>query len=425
MGTRTMASIGQTAVCILFMGFAGTASGGSRGSEFDLTLTPAAGGMEGVGTARPQDPIAMLFANPATLTQLAGSNAFTIGVSYASPSIDASGLPTDLIGGPPGPAPLTGTFDGGSRIRELVAPHAAALQRFSPELVAGVGFTAVSGLGSDFRDVPGMPNLLADLKLFGANLVLGYEIAPGVSVGGAVVVGIGNLQVGLTESGAAVNNLGVGGHVGVTYDTGLLLLGVAYKAPLSIEYEHVIETAPNVFVDFTLEQAQEVQVGLSTTDRWWANSMVEVDFRYKNWDSADGYSSIWKDQYVVSIGGQHKLNTGYGGVFLRTGYSWGTQLTKGLSELGTSFGEITQIKNPGPGPASLPVTPTLLQLVQATATAGIWRQGVSFGVGWEIPNTQLRIDMNTSYAFDGEQRFGRFETESTIFTAGMGITWNF
>lgn len=149
MGRRTTVAVGQIAGRILLIAFAGSASGGSRGSEFDLTLTPAAGGVEGVGTARPQDPVAMLFANPATLTQLPGDNAFTIGVSYASPKIDASGLPTDLFGGPAGPAPLTGVFDGGSRIRELVAPHAAALQRFSPKLVAGIGFTAVSGLGSD------------------------------------------------------------------------------------------------------------------------------------------------------------------------------------------------------------------------------------------------------------------------------------
>ena len=375
MGTRTTVLVGQVAGCILFMAFAASASGGSRGSEFDLTLTPAAGGMEGVGTARPQDPVAMMFGNPATLTQLSGNNAFTVGVSYVSPQIDASGLPTDLFGGPAGPAPLTGSFDGSSRITELVAPHAAALQRFSPKLVAGFGFTGISGLGSDFRDVPGVPNVLADLKLFGAIMVFGYEVAPGVSVGGALVVGIGNLQAGLTESGAAVNNLGVGGNVGVTYDAGPLLLGVAYKAPLSIEYENAIETAPDVFSDLTLEQAQEVQVGISTTPRLWVNSMVEVDFRYKNWDNADGYSSIWKDQYVVSIGGQHKVNTGFGGVFLRTGYSYGSQVTKNQSDLGMSFGEITQLKNPGPGPASLPVTPTLLQLVQATATGGIWRQG--------------------------------------------------
>lgn len=381
--------------------------------------------MEGVGTARPQDPVAMLFANPATLTQLSGDNAFTVGVSYASPKIDARGLPTDLFGGPLGPAPLTGPFDGGSRIRELVAPHAAALQRFSPELVAGIGFTAVSGLGSDFRDVPGVPNLLADLKLFGANIVIGYKVAPGVSVGGALVVGIGSLQAGLTESGAAVNSLGISGNFGVSYDAGPLLLAAAYKAPLSIEYENAIETAPNVFSDLTLEQAQEVQLGISTTASLWVDSMIEVDFRYKNWDSVDGYSSIWRDQYVVSIGGQHKLNTGFGAVFLRTGYTYGSRLTKSQGDLGMSFGEITQLKNPGPGPASLPVTPTLLQLVQATATGGIWRQGVSIGVGWEVPNTKFRVDMNTSYAFDGEQPFGRFETDSTLFTAGMGITWNF
>jgi len=85
----------------------GLAVAGPHGSEFDLTLTPAAGGMEGVGIARPQDPVAMLFANPATLTQLKGSSAFTIGATFASPKLKARGQPTDLFGGRHRPARST------------------------------------------------------------------------------------------------------------------------------------------------------------------------------------------------------------------------------------------------------------------------------------------------------------------------------
>lgn len=403
-----------------------TAWAGPRGSEFDLTLTPAAGGMEGVGTVRPQDPVAMLFANPSTLTQLKGSNAFTLGATYASPQLDAKGEPTDLFGGPAASAPLTGNFKGESRITELVAPHAAAIQRFSPRLVAGFGFTGVSGLGSDFRDVQGVPNLIADLKLFGGNMVVAYELTSQWSIGATFTIGIGNLQAGLTESGGAVNNLGIGGSVGTTYDLGPVMVGAVYKSPLSIEYENVIETAPDVFSDMRLEQPQEVQFGIATSELFSHNSHVEADFRYKNWSDADGYSSFWKDQYVISVGGQHRVATSFGDVLLRTGYSYGSNLAKDANDLGNTFGDITQVKNPGPGPASLPVTPAFLQLAQATITDGWWRQSVSVGLGWEVPQMKnLRLDINASYAFDGEKTLGRFKADGSLFTAGMGFTWGF
>ncbi len=397
---------------------------GPRGSEFDCTLMPAAGGMEGVGTARPQDPVCMLFANPATMTQLKGNTTFTLGATYASPKLDATGIPTDLFGGPAAGAPLTGNFDGSSRITALVAPHAAVIQRLSDKIVVGFGFTGVSGLGSDFRDVPGIVNIIADLKLFGGNMVAAYKVSDQLSIGGTFTVGIGNLQVGLTESGAAVNNLGVGGSIGATFNGGPFVIGIAYKAPLEIEYENAVEVAPNVFSDLTLEQPQEVQIGIATSEALFKDTVIELDARYKNWDDADGYSSFWKDQYVVSIGGQHKLRTRMGAVFLRAGYSYGSTLAKDQEDLGNTFGEIGFVKSPT-GVGSLPVTPTFLQLAQATIANGHWSQSVSIGLGYEVPNTNMRLDVNTSYAFDGEETFGRFESDGSLFTAGMGITWEF
>lgn len=402
-----------------------TANAGPRGSEFDLTLTPAAGGMEGVGTARPQDAVAMLFGNPASLTQLQGKNEFLLGATFASPQLEAKGSPTDLFGGPAGAAPLTGFFDGESRIDELLAPHAAALHRFSPRLVAGMGLTGVSGLGSDFRDVPGIPNIIADLKLFGSNMTAAYQVTPQLSVGASFTIGIGNLQAGLTESGGAVNNLGYGGSVGATYDAGIAVVGLAYKSELDIEYENVIEVSPDNFQDLTLQQPQEIQVGIATGDSLMKNTVLEFDFRYKNWDNAEGYNSFWKDQYIFSVGGQHKVQTGIGNVFLRAGYSYNSEIAKDQEDLGTSFGKIRFVKNPGPGPASLPVTPTFLQLAQATIADGHWQQSVSIGLGYEIPTTNIRLDLNTSYAFDGEADFGRFHADGALFTAGMGLSWRF
>lgn len=412
----------------------GLAHAGPHGSEFDLTLTPAAGGMEGVGIARPQDPVAMLFANPATLTQLEGSTTFTIGATYASPDLDASGGPTDLFGGTAAAgtfnpmAALTGPFEGDSSFTTAVAPHAVVIQRLSDRLVAGFGLTGVSGLGSEWRNVANLPNLIADLGLFGTNMSAAYQVTDKLSLGATFTLGIASLQVGLTESSSTVHELGVGGSLGATYNAGAFVLGATYKSELSITYSGVIETAPDQFSDFELEQPAEIQFGIATSAGFSANTLIELDFRYKNWNSANGYSSFWKDQYIYSLGAQHKI----GNFYLRAGYSYNTAIAKNSENLGNSFGDITFVKNPGFGtgtdptqPPSIPITPTFLQLAQATIADGNWQQSVSLGLGYEVPGTKIRLDLNTSYAFDGTAQLGPFQAQGSLLTAGMGFTWLF
>lgn len=422
-------------VALFLLGLSsGLALAGPHGSEFDLTLTPAAGGMEGVGIARPQDPIAMLFANPATLTQLEGNRTFSIGATFASPNLKMTAEPTDLFGGTASAgtfnpaAALTGPVKGSSSTDALAAPHAVVIQRLSDKLVAGFGFTGVSGLGSDWRSVDNMPNLIADLGLFGANMSLGYKVSDRFSIGGTFTLGIANLEVGLTDSTGNTHQFSISGSVGMTYDAGAYVLGLAYKGPLEVEYKNVMETAPNVFSNFTLEQPQEIQFGLATGKDFSDKTIIEFDFRYKNWDNADGYSSFWKDQYIYSLGVQHQM----GNIYLRAGYSYNSEIAKDADDLGNSFGEIMFIKNPGFGtgtdptqPPSLPVTPTFIQLAQATIADGHWQQSISMGVGYDIPGMGIRLDVNTSYAFDGETDLGPFRADGSLFTAGMGLTFSF
>lgn len=433
MKNRLFAStVGSVIPFFLLILSSGLVQAGPHGSEFDLTLTPAAGGMEGVGIARPQDPVAMLFANPATLTQLEGKTAFTIGATYASPDLDARGGPTDLFGGTAEAgtfnpqAALTGSFADDSTFNDAVAPHAVVIQRFTDKLVVGFGLTGVSGLGSDWRNTPGLPNLIADLGLFGTNMSAAYQVTDKLSLGATFTLGIASLQVGLTDNSGTVHEFGVGGSLGATYDAGAVILGATYKSELGVTYENVIETAPNDFSDFELEQPQEVQLGIATSKAFSQNTLIELDFRYKNWDSANGYSSFWKDQYIFALGGQHKI----GNLYLRAGYSYNTEIAKDAEDLGNSFGDLFFVKNPGFGtgtdptqPPSLPVTPTFLQLAQATIADGHWQQSVSLGLGYDIPNTNIRLDLNTSYAFDGETQLGPFYADGSLFTAGMGLTW--
>ncbi len=415
-----------TGTLAAFLALALAPAGGEaapRGSEFDTTLGPASGGMEGVAVARPQDAIGMLFANPATLTQLGARNEFLLGAAFVSPDLDASGPPTDLFGGPPDQAPLTGAFDDDSRLDAALAPNAAALHRFGDDLVAGFGFTAVSGLGGDFRNVEGLPNLISDLKIFGANFGAAYQVTDAWSVGAVGTLGIGSLQIGLTNSGGAVNNFGVSGAVGTTYDLGPVVLGAAYKAPLSITYDQVIERAPDDFTDLELEQPQEVQLGIATTPAILPDSLIALEFRWKDWSSAETYSSFWDDQFLGAVGVQHRFGEGIGAVTLRGGYSYSSNILKDEDDLGSSFGDLETVAAPDQS-GSLPVTPTFLQLAQATVADGYWRQSISVGVGVQVLDA-LRFDVNGGYGFDGEETAGRFESEGSIWQIGGGLTWAF
>lgn len=414
---RFFSTLSLTIILIVMLFSTGRAEAGPRGSEFDLTLTPGAGGMEGVGIVRPQDPVAMLFGNPATMSQLNGSFAFTLGASYVSPDLEATNSSTN-----PNPFVAPGAH-GESDLTDAALPHAAVLHRVSPELVIGAGVTGVSGLGSDFRDEPGFPNLIADLKLFGANMVAAYQVTPSFSVGAALTLGIGALQAGLLENSASVNGFGIGGTLGATYDFGLLQIGGTYKAPMEIEYDKVVQTAPGTFDTLTLEQPQEVTFGIATTDLVWKKTLVELNYRFKNWEQATGYKDFWQDQHVVSLGAQHIFETSMGAIIGRIGYSYGSKLLKSGQDLGNSFAGVNTLNVPGLG--AVPISPQLIQAAQATITDGYWRQSISFGVGYNL-SKQVRIDANTSYAFDGEDtRVGSLEADGSLFTAGMGLTWTF
>jgi len=416
---RNSASYGV--IAIMLAATASTAAfAGPRGSEFDATIMPAGGGMEGVAAARSPGVLESLFTNPATLTQMRGTNEFTFGAAFVGPNLRAQGPATDLFGGPPNMAPLTGPFSAKSRNTLVAAPHAAFAQRINERLVLATGFTAISGLGGDFRNEAGLPNLISDLKVFGANAGFGYQASDRLSIGAAMTLGIGALEIGLTDSSGVVNDFGFGGSVGLTYDLGPVVFGAAYELPLSITYNDVLEVTPNQFDDLKIQQPQEVILGLGTSEAVSPDWHLALEFRYKNYGGASTYQDVWKDLYIYSIAGQRAFPVGHNELTLRAGYSYTSRI--GAETPGATFGGFTTVAAPdGSGP--LPVTPTFMQLAQATIANGHWRQSVSAGAGYTVSN--VRFDVHFNYAFDGDASFGPFTSNGDIYSLGMGITWNF
>jgi len=381
------------------------AHAGNQGSDLDISLTPAAGGMGGVGIVRPQDPVARQFGNPATLTQLDGQSGMTLGGSYLRVSARA-----DHDGS------ITGVpFSESSDATDYLLPEVAAQQRVTDDLVLGGGIHTITGLGSDFRTVSPAVEPIVELVVFGANFGGAYDVTDNLTIGASTTLGFGLLELGLTSNTGLTHSFGVRGSAGFTYDLGPIQVGGVYNSPMHLSFDNVTETQPDQFSDFDLEQPQEVGFGLATTPEVFDNLLLEANVRWKNWGGAEAYEDIWDNQVISAVGGQYTT----GPWALRLGYAYSTDLQK--DDVGNGIGDLDTLNVGG---QTVPVNAALIEFVQATLTQPFWQQQVSAGVGYEI-TANLRLDVQAGYAFDGDRTIGATDIEVNEFQTGAGFTWRF
>jgi long-chain fatty acid transport protein len=229
-------------------------------------------------------------------------------------------------------------------------------------------------------------------------------------------VAFGLLEFGLASNTAIQETFGVRGAVGLTHDLGPVMVGLTYNSELTLDFDDVTETAPRVFNDIELEQPQEIVVGLSSTPSLWRNLLIEANVIWKNWDNASGYQDIWEDNYTFALGGQYTIDKWK----LRLGYSYASDFKK--DDVGNSLAGITTLNVPGLG--VVPVTPPLVQFVQATLTQPYWQQQVSGGFGYALIDS-IQLDVQAGYSFDGERTIGGTRLDVNEFQAGVGFTWSF
>src|SRR5579871_4599272 len=170
MNSRTR-SAAALAICLLGLPV-GEAFAQTFGVDLHNVAQPASGGMAGVSIARPQDAPSALFGNPSTMAQFQGTT-FTTGVSWLNPSVYAShdGAVTGALGG--------GAWSGGSQTQGFLVPSVAALQDLSAIGIrgtAGVGLTAGSGLGTNFRNIPASVGTSAEYQVYEINAGLGLQV---------------------------------------------------------------------------------------------------------------------------------------------------------------------------------------------------------------------------------------------------------
>ncbi|WP_029132985.1 OmpP1/FadL family transporter [Sedimenticola selenatireducens] len=374
------------------------------GTDLNLTMMPAAGGMGGVGIARPQDTGSAVFGNPASLTQFNGTH-FMFGATFYAQDVDALHDGT-----------ITGTaWSGESDAGPYLIPSIAIAQSLNDRVTLGLGLGVVAGIGSDFRKVPGSLSPLAEIMVFGANAGAAYQVNDNLSLGAVATLGMGFGQAGLNSNTSSTSNFGLRATLGANYSMDDNTLGLYYRSPLSIEYDNMVQYSTTGFHSPTFEQPQEVGFGFANESLAGGKLLIAADVVWKDWESADSYRDLYDNQTVFALGAQYTT----GPYKLRVGFSHADSPIK--KNVGSNVGSITSLLVGG---ATVPLNPALTRYVQATNGEVVWEDQVTLGVGWNM-SKMLTLDAHASVALDRAKTIGETRVDAGAWQVGGALTWHF
>ena len=395
-----------------------TAQAGPYGYDLHNTLAPASQGLAGTSIARPQDTVSSVFGNPASLTQFTGTQ-FTFGATFYKPEVK---LQHD--------GSVTGTaFTERSNTDIFPVPQIAVtqdLRGLNLPATLGLGLTATSGIGTNFRGDAGSLGAGAEFIVFGVNAGLGYELTNNLSLGAAATVSFAQMDLGLSSSSAETHDIGVRGTVGVNYDfADTTTVGGFYQTKLKHSFDDLVETKPGDYRSVTIEQPANIGIGIANNSLMNGDLLLMADFMYKYWDDTDFWGDLYDNQAVYSIGAQLTR----GSWKYRVGYAYNDDPTKDGAS--APIGNLTQINSSF---GIIPLSDPVVAYLQAAETEVIYQHRIGLGLGYSgflMPN--LDVDIGGGWQFKDDHCYGKGslscggQSKADVYSwnVGMGLTWKF
>jgi len=408
-----------TIATVVALSTVSTAHAGPYGYDLHNVLAPVSGAMAGTSIARPQDTVSAVFGNPAGLTDYTGTQ-FTFGATFYMPEVD---LEHD--------GSVTGTaFKGKSGTDIFPVPQIAVtqdLRGLGLPGTLGLGLTAVSGIGSEFRGTPGSLGAGAEFIIFGVNAGLGYELTDKLSLGGALTISFAQLDFGLSSTSAETHDLGLRGTLGLTYDLGAnTTIGGFYQTEQSHTYDNIVETSPGVYASPKITQPANFGIGVANSSLMGGDLLLMADLMLKLWEDTDFWGDVYEDQTVFSLGAE--LTSGHWK--FRGGYGYADDPT---NENATApIGGLTQVNS---NIGIIPLVDPVVQYLQATQTEVIYKHRLTAGLGYTdfLGMPGLNIDTHVGWQLEEDRDYGTGtlagggHTSAEVFSwhAGFGLTWQF
>jgi long-chain fatty acid transport protein len=392
---------------------------GPYGYDLHNTLSPAAAGMAGTSIARAPGPVSAVFGNPATMADYKGTQ-FTFGATFYKPEVALSH-----------DGSVTGTaFDNARSGTDVFpVPQVAVtqdLRGLNIPATLGLGLTATSGIGAEFRKTPGSLGAGAEFVIFGVNAGLGYDLTDNLSVGGAATISFAQMDLGLSSTGANTHDLGLRATVGATYDIGKTTIGTFYQTEQEHKFDSLVEVTPGVFDDTRISQPANFGIGIANDSLMGGNLLLSADFIYKKWEDTDFWQDIFEDQKVYSLGAQ--LTSG--NWKYRLGYGYADDPTK--ENVTAGIGSLNSVNsNIGVIPVSAPV----VEYLQAAEAEVIYKHRLTAGLGYAnlLGVKGLDVDTHFGYQFSEERDYGtgslsgggHTKAKTNSWHSGFGVTWRF
>ena len=393
-------------VVVLFLSGLSSANGQSFGIDLRNTLMPASGGMAGTSIAAPQDLLSGINANPATLTQFHGTQ-FMLGGAFAGSTLNLNQT---------GAAPAIGVtpFSAKSGTPGSAVPNIGVTQELNAyglPVTLGLGVIGAAGAGTSFLKQPQSNGTSTYLLLLEFAPSVGVKLTDRLSVGSTLFIGDGFLDGPFVGTGAMTNALALRGSVGASYQLAdNTSLGFYYQTRQRFRFkDEVILFNDTVSRDVHMALPGQIGLGIANSSLMDGKLLVAADVLYLQWNSADLFQDIYRNQWVLQVGSQYRLNSR---TRLRLGYAFAENPID--SNVGTS---VAGIAVPGGVPAVKYLQAQFGVVNQHRLSAGI-------GINDVLPG--LDFDALAGGMFEASQQFGNLTNVSIeSYWIGMGFTWRF
>ena len=448
MKTKSNWKLGAAVGTALSLG-SGAAVAGPHGFDLHNVFHGASASMAGTSIAHVEDPVSAVFGNPATLTTYYGGTNFMFGATFYMPRARmqhdgsagyAVGEATSLVritGGATGKA-LAGTggysFDATSKADVYAVPTIAVTQDLTGlgiPVVLGVGVSATSGIGVDYKHHSNTLGAAAELINLGVNAGVGMSMTPNVDVGVSATITYAMLEAGLTGSGGMTHDIGFRGTVGARVKDVMpgLTIGMYAQTEQPHEYDNlhvtsmhgstglsvgsgIAQTQPFIKCngtsgnvcrqDVRVEQPWNVGLGFAYSGLMNGNLLVMGDFTHKAWDDARFFNEFYDDQQVYSVG----LQLTQGPMKFRLGYGYADDPLLDTVQYGVQVKTIGGVNENGATYTSA-MYPLFMSYFQAMETPVIYKHRISAGLGIDgFLAPMLTLDTHVAVQLEEEKCFG-------------------
>jgi long-chain fatty acid transport protein len=450
--------LGAAVGTALSLGSAG-AIAGPHGFDLHNVLHGASASLAGTSIAHVEDPVSAVFGNPATLTTYYGGTNFMFGATFYMPRATmkhdgSAGHAVANTGGSLtniGAASAAGNtaasfaFDSTSKADVYAVPTVAVTQDLSGlgiPVVLGVGVSATSGIGVDYKHTSNSLGAAAELINLGVNAGIGMKMSDTLDVGVAMTITYAMLEAGLTGSGGMTHDIGFRGTIGARKSMGPMTIGLYYQTEQEHQYDNLHVTSMHGKRPFKslsgysyaeghnqdvkcngdsvtatvgvcrqdVEVQQPANIGLGIAMDMGNNLMVMADVTHKKWSDAAFFNEFYDDQNVVSIGVQKTM----GNLKLRAGYGYADDPLLSTVQVGKHISTIGLTNSEGHSTTS-PMYGLFMSYFQAMETPVIYKHRVALGLGVEnfLGVPFLSLDSHVALQLEEDKCFGSGQANYT------------